>query len=370
MMKGFVIIAIVFIHLFILCGTESVGEATGDGSFPYYLQAIYAGLMIFFIASGYFFRPGRGYLRNILKRILPLGLAILLGILLLPLALFCWLSILGQNPDFSEYWYVLGRLLGSEAVFMSFDTWIYEPPTLDTTNGYYFLQIMLVAFVLFYAIADFCVRTPVRFCVSSALLVACTCFIIEVVDVRLPLYAELAPLATAFMLFGAYAGRRGFAERMERGWWMEKKGWALFALFFVLSAVTVVAFPPGNNFDSSQLGAYGGWSAFPFFVLGCSVSMFFLMVFALLSRVKLISKGLTLAGKHTLGILLGHIFGMKLIISLFYRLDSIKYMVPAISSMKIILFGIADIVLCISAIIFGLRLLAKLRRQFRINPNV
>lgn len=369
-MKGFVIIAIVMIHVFIVCGTESVGDVTESGGFPLYLQAIYTGLMMFFIASGYFFRPGRGYLTNVLKRVVPLGVALVVCVLVLPLILFCWLAVLGQSPDLSQYPYIIGRLAGSEALFLPFDTWIYEPPTLDTTNGYYFLEIMFVSFIVFYAIADFSTRSFGIFATVTTALLTSSALLIEVVDIRLPMYGELVPMATAFMIVGAYAGKRSLAEWMESGWWLKRSGWAMFAALFAVSAVVVSLFPPGNNFDSSQLGAYGGWSVYPFFVLGCSVSFFFLMFFAVLTRSRIVSKSLGFVGKHTLGILLGHVLGMKMIISLFYRLDSVRYMSPGIPSATVFFFGIADVLLCLATILCAFRLAGKARKQFRINPNV
>ena len=71
-LKGILIVAIVFIHLVIsrdivstadaadiegyTVGSESIGSLV--------IQALYLGLMAFFVFSGYFYRPGRGFVEN------------------------------------------------------------------------------------------------------------------------------------------------------------------------------------------------------------------------------------------------------------------------------------------------------------------
>ena len=79
-LKGIVIIGVVFVHLVLLGG---VNREDGE-DMPLIMQILYLGLMSFFIITGYFFRPGKGFIGNIRSRSL-LFVALVSSVVLLPL---------------------------------------------------------------------------------------------------------------------------------------------------------------------------------------------------------------------------------------------------------------------------------------------
>ena len=316
-LKGFIITVIVVAHVIFMSG-----ESSDRGELGIPIQVFYLGLMVFFIISGYFFRPNRGFVKNLDKRLKQVATVTFAGLLFLPLIMFCYLAVLGQSPDFSQYTeYSLLRVFGSSSLFGPYTT--YDPtvhPAFDTSTGYYYLQVMMVAFVIFYAIADKVVGNFGKTAVTIFLLVAATCVLREFVPFQLPFFAQLAPIAAAFMLLGASFGKFRVLEAMELGEWDRKVYIGVFVGSAIIAVALVYVFPPGILFDETYFGEYGGYSAFPYFVEASLACITFMGLAAAVSKIPVISKILEIIGRHTLALLTLHVFIIKLVIAPFYPL--------------------------------------------------
>jgi fucose 4-O-acetylase-like acetyltransferase len=95
--KGFVIAAIVMIHVIMLRGDG--GPRGHEMISNPVTSALYLGLMLFFIVSGYFYKPGRTPLENIKHRLPPMFIAFAVSLVVLPILMYLYLTAIGCNPD-------------------------------------------------------------------------------------------------------------------------------------------------------------------------------------------------------------------------------------------------------------------------------
>ena len=192
--KGFIIIAVVFLHVIF-------SKHSDAGSPGIFIQAFYLGLMAFFIMSGYFYRPGRGFKANMMKRVKQLFVATALCAIVLPIIQYGWLAILGQAPGFDDYVLALQWGFGMNELFAPLGSpKVY--PICGSAVGYYFLWAMLVAFVIFYAVIDHVIKDNRKLAAVIVILLVITALQCEFGRYRLLFFAELAPLSSAFMFFG------------------------------------------------------------------------------------------------------------------------------------------------------------------------
>lgn len=332
-LKGILMIGIVMVHLVFLAGTDApvdsitpsdTGEARPGLSSPIYIQMLYLGMMMFFISSGYFFRPKRSAKENIVRRVKQLIIPIVVGLIVLPTILYVYLTLLGQGPTWEDLYPSYKAVLGGVLVFQPYMG--YDPSIIVgmcfVYNGYYFLQLMLVAFVLFYLLADKVLDDPKKLIISIVVLIACTALLVEFVNMRLPFYAQLSPLAAAFMLFGAAIGKKGLLEWLEASSLKNPKLWVFFIVSLALGALMVFVLPTGTGFDAMVFGDYGGWSAYSYFLAAVFTNMALLFLGSLFARIPLLNKALATAGRHSIAIICLHIFVIKLMMAPFHELMS------------------------------------------------
>ena len=327
-LKGALMIGIVLIHLFYLSDAHT--SRPGSVS-PVYIQMLYLGLMLFFISAGYFFRPDRGVVNNIKKRVVQLLIPILVGLIVLPTILFAYLTALGQAPTWDDLYPSYKAVLGGVHVFDTYTSAGIDIGMCFVYNGYYFLQLMVVAFIPFYILAEKVLDDPKKLFVAIFLLVTCTVLLREFVDMRLPFYAQLSPLAAAFMLLGAALGRKGLLERIEGASLKSGKLWAFFFISLAIGAVVVLIFPTGTGFDMTYFGEYGGYSAYPYFIAATFTCLALIVIGSLVARISVLSKVLATAGKHSIALICLHIFVIKLMMAPFHHLSSVNVF-PAVST--------------------------------------
>ena len=110
---------------------------------------------VFFMISGYFYRPENGFRLNMKKRGIQLAVALVICSFLFPTLTLIWLAILGELPadvagSFTD---AILRSLYVYGIGMDIDVPM-VCPALGSSIGYYFLWTMLFAFVIFYALAQ------------------------------------------------------------------------------------------------------------------------------------------------------------------------------------------------------------------------
>ncbi|MCQ2084895.1 MAG: acyltransferase [archaeon] len=337
--KGFIIIAVVLLHFIIIVPSDE--PRTGNSNLA--LQALYTGLMLFFIFSGYFFRPEKSSWSQVKKRLIIIGTVTVAGLVILPVIMYVYVTLLGYGTDPMDLPQCFRSLFGNWKIF-NIDT-NEDFPIFAIHNGYYFLQIMLVSFVLFYPIAVRVVNDDRKLIVAIILLVTGTFVLAEFVGCELPLYSQLAPIATAFMLVGAFLGKHKVIERIEYGELTSKWNLMYLAIAAVVGVVMLVLFEPGVYFDDTIFGDYGGYSAYPYFIICCAFCYIFLSIGVVLNKIPGLRKILSTLGRHTLGILCLHIFVLKLLIAPFYDLVR-RYAFPDFAITEKLVIGLIGIAIC------------------------
>ena len=85
------------------------------------IQALYLGLISFFIISGYFFKPGRGFRENMRRRIKVLFYALVTASVCLSVICFLWCLLWGQPTNLDDLALCLERAFNLERSFLDFD---------------------------------------------------------------------------------------------------------------------------------------------------------------------------------------------------------------------------------------------------------
>ena len=332
-LKGGLILGIVFVHMFMLNKVDDTGRAVSP-----ILQPVYMGLISFFVISGYFI-PSGDYIQRIKKRSKLLIVLVVCSIVL-PVALYLWLWLLGQPSTLDDLWLSIVASFGNQNVFQPLGT----PDSIKvcySAYAQYFLWVMFWSFLIFYAIADRVLADRRLFIVTILLLLAAEAVLVYI-GVKLPFYFTLVPISIAFMLAGAFLSKRCFLEKLETAELGCFKTWMPLIASLLALAVLVFLFPPGVKFNFSYFGEYGGMSAFPFFVEGLLVFVIFSYISVLLGRIPLVSDILAVCGKYCLEIAVIHIFVVRVILALFYTLPT-DTVFPPLSTVQILILGVFDV---------------------------
>lgn len=335
--KGIAILGVLAVHVFVYTTMQDKG---GDQSgMPLILQGLYLGLLGFFAISGYFYRPNRGIKNNLKKRFGILGLAYFSCAIILPVILCLEMALAGPNtPSFSDYVEAMKWVYCSPMMFKP-----YEDPNSYAmcagAIGYYYIQIMLVTFFVFYIVADRLLCSWKRMTVACAVLTALQVLIPEVYPNNLPFHSQQLPIGLLFMLLGAYAGQFRLVEQVESGGYRNK--WVLLgvACCVAICAVLTYFFPPGTGFNNCQFGEYGGWSAIPFVFNAASMIMVEVFICMFIAKIPLLSKFIMFLGRHTLSLMLLQGFVVKFLLIPFYEIPTDAWFPTIGFTVKLILYA-------------------------------
>ncbi len=320
MYKGIAILGIIAVHVFIF-PTMQQGETEGS-SLPLVVQGLYLGLLGFFAISGYFYRPNRGFGDNVKKRLAILGLGYISCALILPLILCLEMAITGPNtPSISDYGHALQWVYCSPTLWQVYDAQNYYAQC-SVAIGYYYIQVMLVSFLVFYLIADRVLKDWRRLLAVCIVLIAAQTLLVQFFPYNLPFHAHEVPIAVAFMLLGAYAGQNKLVERAEFGGMRNK--YILLGILVCVAVTAVLTFlsPPGTGFNDASFGSNGGWSVPPFAVNAAAMIMVEVFICILLSKIPLISTFIMYLGRHTLSLMLLNGFVIKFLLIPFYEIPT------------------------------------------------
>ena len=309
-LKGTVITAIVFVHLLIARDSRDGGDPS------LFLQYFYLGLMFFFICSGYFYRPERGFSRNIKRRLVQLLVSLSICGVVLSVILFLEAAILWDVPPWEDLMQALRRAFCLEDIGKPMDDTMICPVS-GASMGYYFVWTMFWSFLLFYSSMKYLDDDNRKIIAAIVVLLVIQALFVEFLDVQVPFFFNLAPFGAALMMAGRIMAKHSVFQWIEecpkntRAFWLVLIGCAVSAL------ILVIIFEPGISWDRMIYGEYGGASVFPFFVEAVLVNIALVYLAMLFGKIPLLSKMLLMAGKHTLGLLLLHSFFAKFIFMLF-----------------------------------------------------
>ncbi len=353
-LKGFIIIVVVIAHLMVTStGSES------DRGMPIAMQIMYLGLMSFFIISGYFYRPGRGFVENIKRRGTQLFLALIICSVALPIITYVWLAILGQSSDPSD---ILEAMLRSLYLYDLFtpmgptDTYF----ACATSVGYYFLWVMMGGFLIFYGLADRIMNDWRKLIVAIIVLLVAYMLFVEFWPNRLPFYFQGAPLAALFMFAGALLAKYRFVEKVEVFAWRSPSYWLPSIVCLIAGVMLCIIFPPGIKFDWAIFGDYGGLSVIPYMIESLLMFVVFVYVAKIVAKLPLLPKLLNLAGQHTLGLLLYHGFVATMILAPFYIIPTTSWF-PVMGLTNRIVAAVATLVICLVICVYGPKVIEKIR---------
>ena len=352
-LKGFIIFAIVMLHL-IYTNHSTYGHPA------LYLQILFIGLMSFFIMSGYFYRPNKGFIKNIGSRSKQLIIATAICTIVLSAILFVWLFVFGNSSNLDDYILSMKWGFGVHNAFGTYtDGKIY--PLCGAEVGYYFLWAMMVAFLIFYGLADYVMDSKWKSLAVVIVLLVITFVWAEFVRIRLPFFADLAPMGAALMFAGAWLAKLDIGGIIEGFEYRTKKFWLPFLICLVCGLALMVVFNPDTNFDTMVFGYYGGYSAFPYFIEAVCMVVVYLYIALFVSKIPLLGTTLSFIGKHTLGLLLLHGFVAKMLIIPFWTVTNASWFPTDMVFTERVVIGLATVIICLLICHFGPIVVQKIR---------
>jgi len=318
-------------------------------------ELIYAGLPMFMVITGYFYKSGRSYVDNVKHRVVPVVLLLVISTVFLTSLMYGYMWMLGYDlGGYDLFNDILTIIIGKESFNIigseGFTAGAVLAPY-DISAGFYYLQILTVGLLIFYALADY-VIDDWRKCVTAIFaLFSFTALYLETVNIQLPFSAQIGPVVAAFLLLGAMLGRYNVAYYIENKY-REPKYWLVFGIILVCAIASVILFPTGMNLYNSKFGSNGILSVFTFLITSilCGAVLWYLATFII--KVPVVSRIFTYAGLNSIVLYILHMFVAKLITAPFYDIgteywmtvDSITARFTILIATLVILFGLAHFI--------------------------
>lgn len=356
-LKGIIIIGVVLTHTVIRRGDNG-------GVMPLFVQALYLLLMAFFLISGYFYRPGKGFVYNLKKRVLQLGVAVVICSFLLPAIISVWLFIFGQSPadPFCNYCEAVLRALNLTDLFEP----VADPlltPLSGASIGYYYIWAMLFAFIIFYALAEYVMDSWYRIAGTIIALLAVTCLMVDFVGIRFPFYIHLSPIAAAFMFMGAALAKLKLIDKIESSEFDSARYWLLLIVNASCLIFFLLVFHPGTRFDQFFFGDMGGPFVFIYFLQATMMFIVCLYVTTLFSKIRGLTGFFSPFARHTLGILLLHGFFIKMMMIPFFEMTEDMWFPGGMSPVQMILLATGVFTACLLVCELGPKMMERLLRK-------
>lgn len=269
-----------------------ISHAHGLSSFLifYYIQ-------VFFIISGYLYRPGgRSYGETIKKK----AKRLLVPYFGYSALLWCFYAsmrrdVLALKQSFFGVFY--SRFCLYKTTETTENVYL-----LDIANGaMWYLTAFFVTSLLFYLIAEKCLSDMKITVMVSVLLLAATMLLNEL-PVLLPWSIDIAGVATVLMLIGAWMRKCQFFEK--------KSPWWLVAVNLVLY-VGMVIFNGRLNMSIREYGRFDSLSVPFFMIVSVTGSTLCIWVCKWTEKLK-INRFLRYIGTHTIELLCLHMLGLEL----------------------------------------------------------
>lgn len=268
-----------------------ISHAHGLSSFLifYYIQ-------IFFIISGYIYRPEASYGAAIRKK----AKRLLIPYFGYSAFLWCFYAVIRRDGAamkqslfgvFYSRFCLYKAAEGAENVYL-----------LDIANGaMWYLTAFFVTSLLFYLIADKCLSDIKITVAVSAVLLAVT-MLLNGLPVLLPWSIDIAGMAAVLMLVGAWMKKRDFFEK-------KTSLWLVAANLFLY--VGLVVFNGRLNMSIREYGRFDSLSVPFFLIISVTGSTLCIWVCKWTERMK-ISGFLSYIGTHTMELICLHMLGLEL----------------------------------------------------------
>ena len=279
-------------------------------------EFLYAALAMFMVISGYLYKRGKDYRTNITTRVVPILIVLAFSTILFTTLMYGYLFILGYDLGQYNLLEEIGEVLIGKSCFQN----VHDPgytagfvaSPFDISAGYYYLQILAVGYVFFFAIADL-VLDDWRKCVAAiVLLFSISGLYVEFIGIQLPFTAQIGPIVAGFLLIGALMKKYDFALFMENGF-RKKSYWLMLLSMAIIGMICIKYYPTGMTLYNSHFGEHGSWSLITFVIhaLSCGIVLWFIAV--VLIRVPIVSDTFRIAGIASIILYSMHMFIAKLI---------------------------------------------------------
>ena len=355
LVKGVAIVGVVILHLALLQAHGPAPE-TGTGVGIMTFKPIpYSMLCMFIVISGYFYKPGRSFFDNIKRRVLKLAIVLIAAIIVLNSLMYGVLCLQGYSLDISQLGEVIWQNIIGRGAFKSFDDMsVYGGLILapfEVTHQLYYLQMLLVGCVIFYAIVDEVIDDPRKLFATVFILMTISAVLVEYVGLVLPFYAHLGPMCAGFLLIGTYLSGRKVYEWLENSPF-DRKYWCIFLLLLVISVALCFITPRDPSILYCNFGPFGGWSLFSFAVLTISAGLMLSYIISWLRFMKFLAVPLMAVGVNCISVYVLHMFVAKLLAAPFVTFDTTTW-IPVSTLTGIILALITVTIIVLASIGLG-----------------
>lgn len=254
----------------------------------YYIQ-------IFFIISGYIYRPGHSYGEIIQKK----AKRLLIPYFGYSALLWCFYAVIrrdGAAMKHSLFGVIYSRFCLYKSVEGAQNVYL-----LDIANGaMWYLTAFFVTSLLFHLIADRCLSDRKRMAAVSAALLVLTMLLNEL-PLLLPWSLDIAGIAAVLMLIGAWMKKMDFFEKKCNPWLLAGN---------VLLYVGLVELNGRLNMSIRQYGRFGSFSVPFFLIISVTGSTLCIWVCKWTERMK-ISRFFRYIGTHTMELICLHMLGLE-----------------------------------------------------------
>ena len=315
LVKGIAIAGTVVLHLALLQGHGSEPATTTGIGIMTFKPILYSLLCMFIVISGYFYVSKGNFIWNIKHRLIRFSLYLIGAIIVLNSLMYAilWLQG-GYNLEISQLWEVIWQNIIGRGAFKTFDEVnVYGGIILapfEVTHQLYYLQMIIVGYVIFYAIVDKVIDDPRKLFAAVFILMTISAALVEFAGIIFPFYAHLGPMAAGFLLIGTFLSRIRFYEWLESGVY-DKRYWLTFLALLIISVALCFITPRDVSILYCNFGPFGGWSLYSFAILTVSGGMMLSFVISWLRYIKFVRIAICQIGLSCISVFVLHMFVAK-----------------------------------------------------------
>lgn len=354
-LRGAAIVGVITVHIMFGAGRSVDGMSDGNSV----AEFLYAALAMFMVISGYLYKKGKDFRTNVMTRVVPIIIVLAFSTILFTSLMYGYLYMLGYDLGGYNLLEEIGEILIGKSVFQNVHTAGYSAGMVlspfDISAGFYYLQILAVGYLIFFAVADR-VLGDWRKCLATIIaLFAISGLYVEFVGIQLPFTAQIGPVVAAFLLIGALLKEYNFAEFMERGY-HTRKYWFMIISAAIIGLLCIRYFPTGMKLYDSIFGSYGSLSVitFPVHAMSCGIVLWFIAV--VLIRVPIASDVFRIAGIASIVLYSMHMFIAKLISAPFYTIGTDYWItIDSLGDRFVLLIVTLSILYLITFWLYGLK---------------